>query len=88
MRPRPTIKNMTTVNFDICKACTASEVLYPGQSATFLTTVRSFCNGHSSCGSFLIARYGDNHFEYRTWGNIALTLHTINGHSTFVITEV
>lgn len=69
---KPTIKNLTTVTVDLCKASTNVQKLLPEHSINVLTTRRAFCHGHSSIGSFIIIRYGEKIFEHKCWGNISL----------------
>ena len=84
-----TIINLTDVSVDLCKSSPATFILKPNESCmTSISTVRSFCHGHSSIGSFLIERSYDN-FYYRYWGNIKLSQKTSDegDHVTFEILE-
>ena len=84
---KPTIKNLTSVSVDICKACTKSQTIPPNVEMPIITTLKSFCHGHSSIGSFIIARYGEKDYDYKAWGNIELRLITTIDSCTFEITE-
>lgn len=84
---KPTIKNLASVPIDICKASTNVQTIPPGIEIPFLTTVKAFCHGHSSIGSFIIARCGKRNFDFTCWGNIELRLIITNNSCAFEIIE-
>lgn len=84
----PMIKNLTSVHFDICKASiNTAEKLLPGEQMQIVKTIRAFCTGHSSIGGFLIVRYHDDTFEFKSWGSISLNAFYTSKGTIFEITE-
>lgn len=85
---KPTIKNLTSVPIDICKASTNVQTILPQKNMPIVTTLRSFCHGHSSIGSFIIIRYGESNFDYQCWGNLSLRLNITEASCIFEIIEI
>ena len=84
---KPTIKNLTSVPFHICKACPKTLALTSNGSMHILPTMKAFCHGHSSIGSLVIARKTEKIFEYKCWGNVELRLLVTNDSCAFEIVE-
>ena len=84
---KPTIKNLTSVPFHICKACPKTLPILPNENMVILPTMKAFCHGHSSIGSFVIARKTEKIFEYKCWGNVELRSIVTKDSCAFEIVE-